>query len=201
MLTSTADHRETCKGDRAGQSSNEAGPQYVRPGKFSYSQLRNIFLQEKYMSNPRVSDEIKDLRGTNRADRQKKALAGERLTEPVPAPDTASGPAKKEWDKLMPILVELGTVCRADLRAFEQLCETLATQTALQTVIEAEGCLLKTGNGSFKTNPAMRSLETARNQAKALYTEFGLTPKARSYVSAAPAPVDKSKSVFRTIPR
>ena len=138
------------------------------------------------MSNPKVSNDLKKLRGTLRADRQNQPKAGERLTECVPAPDTASRGAMKEWDALMPILVELGTICRGDLRAFEQLCETLATQSALQAVIEAEGILLKTASGSFKTNPAMRSLETARNQAKALYTEFGLTPKARSYVSAAP---------------
>lgn len=141
------------------------------------------------MSNPRVPNELKELRGTERADRQKPALAGDRLTVPVlPAPDTASRGANEEWDDLIPLLVELGTICRADLRAFEQLCETLATQTAPQAVIETEGVLPKTGTGSFKTNPAMRSLETARNQAKVLHTGFGLTPKARSYVSAAPSP-------------
>jgi P27 family predicted phage terminase small subunit len=142
--------------------------------------------------NQKVPNELKKLRGTYRADRDNQPAAGERLTESPKPPDTMSLSAKQEWKALAPVLVELGTLCLADLRAFEQLCETLATQTALQAVIEAEGVLLKTGTGSYKTNPAMRSLETARNQAKALYTEFGLTPKARSYVSRAPGPVNEN---------
>ena len=138
------------------------------------------------MANPRKPEALKHLSGTYRADRDNQPPAGERLREAPEAPATLSIGAKQEWDDLAPVLVELGTLCRADLRAFKQLCETLATQTSLLAVIEAEGVLLKTGTGSFKTNPAMRSLETARNQAKMLYTEFGLTPKARSYVSRAP---------------
>jgi len=136
--------------------------------------------------NPKTSKELKKLRGTYRADREKSVAAGERLAEAPSPPDTLSRGAKKEWTALAGVLVELGTVCRGDLRAFEQLCETLATANALQAVIEAEGVLIKTGTGSFKTNPAQRSLETARNQATRLFTEFGLTPKARNYVSRVP---------------
>ena len=136
--------------------------------------------------NPKTSQELKKLRGTDRADRQRPIAAGERLKEPPEAPDTLSPGAVQEWKALAPVLVELGTVCRGDLRAFEQLCETLATANALQAAIETEGVLIKTGTGSFKTNPAQRSLETARNQATRLFTEFGLTPKARNYVSRVP---------------
>ena len=107
----------------------------------------------------------------------------------------------QEWLALAPVLVELGTICRGDLRAFEQLTETLATQNTLQAVIESEGVLLKTGTGSFKTNPAMRSLETARNQAARLFTEFGLTPKARNYVSPVPEHVEPEVGGFQSNPR
>jgi P27 family predicted phage terminase small subunit len=153
------------------------------------------------MSNPRTPDHLKKLRGTDRADRNKPALAGERLTEPVPAPDTASRGAAKEWDALMPVLVELGTICKADLRAFEQLCETLATQSALQAVIEAEGVLIKTGTGSHKSNPALRSLETARAQAMRMYDQFGITPKSRAYVTPAPEHQDDDENGFQMMPR
>ena len=142
------------------------------------------------MPNHRKSNEQKRLEGTYRKDRDKQPAAGERLTEPVPAPDAASRGAKKEWDALMPVLVSLGTICKADLRAFLQLCEILATANALQAVIEAEGILLKMGNGAYKTNPAQKSLEVARNQAMRMYDAFGITPKARSYVSVAPRGAD-----------
>ena len=142
------------------------------------------------MPNPRASQELKKLRGTDCVDRLTTPAAGDRLTEPPAAPNTLSRGAKQEWQALASVLVELGTICRGDLRAFEQLTETLATQNALQAVIETEGVLLKTGTGSFKTNPAMRSLETARNQAARLFTEFGLTPKARNYASPVPKSSD-----------
>jgi P27 family predicted phage terminase small subunit len=140
------------------------------------------------MSYPRKSEALKRLSGTYRADRDHQPAAGERLTEVPPPPDNMSPGAKQEWINLAHVLVELGTLCRADLRALEQLCETLATQSSLQAVIESEGVLLKTGTGSFKTNPAMLSLQAARNQAMRMYETFGITPKARSYVSQAPGP-------------
>jgi P27 family predicted phage terminase small subunit len=146
------------------------------------------------MSNPRKSNEQKHLAGTYRADRDKPPAAGERLTEAPEPPDTLSLGARQEWIALAPVLVELGTLCRGDLRAFEQLCETLATANSLQAIIQAEGVLLKMGNGGFKTNPAMKSLEVARNQAARLFTEYGLTPKARNYVSRAPEP--KGDSIY-----
>jgi P27 family predicted phage terminase small subunit len=154
------------------------------------------------MPNPPKPEHLKQLYGTARKDRQRAAAAGDRLTEPPDAPSTLSAGARAEWHALAPILVEMETLCRGDLRALEQLAETLATQRELQAVIEAEGVLLQTAAGGYKTNPAMRSLETARNQAKALFIEFGLTPKARSYVSPAPkAKPDNDDSGPRPIPR
>ena len=66
----------------------------------------------------KIPDHIKELRGTLRPSSQRPA-AGERLTESPETPDTLSRGAKKEWKSLAPVLVELGTLCRADLRAFE----------------------------------------------------------------------------------
>jgi P27 family predicted phage terminase small subunit len=140
---------------------------------------------------PRKTEEFKRLSNTYREDRGLPPAAGERLTEVPEPPDTLSRGASQEWRQLANVTVELGTLCLADLRALEQLCEILATASALQAVIEAEGVLLSTGTGSFKTNPAMISLTAARNQAKALFIEFGLTPKARSYVSQAPCPIEE----------
>lgn len=153
------------------------------------------------MANPRTTRESKILRGTYRKDRDKPATARERLTEPPEPPDALSHGARDEWQALAPVLVELGTLCRGDLWAFEQLTETLATQNSLQAVIEAEGVLIRTGTGSFKTNPAMRSLETARAQAMRLYCEFGLTPKSRKYAEQAPSGESADYPGFQTIPR
>ena len=140
------------------------------------------------MPNYRKSNEAKHLSNTWRKDRDVPVTVGDRLTEPPEPPETLSQGARAEWIVQAPVLVGLGTLCEGDLRAFAQLCETLATANALQAVIADEGILLKMGNGSYKTNPAQKSLEVARNQAARLFTEFGLTPKARNYVTPAPGP-------------
>ena len=131
--------------------------------------------------------------GVGKAKKRRQAktqiTAADRLTEPPPPPDTLSQGAKQEWESLAPVVVELGTMCRGDLRAFEQLAETLAMQTELQELVRSQGLLLPTGTDSFKANPAVKSLETARNQSHRLLVEFGLTPKARNYVTKAPAPM------------
>ena len=127
-------------------------------------------------------------KAAKRREAKTKITAGDRLTKAPPPPDTLSIGARQEWQSLAPTVVELGTMCRGDLRAFEQLCETLAMQSELQELVRAQGLMITTGTGSFKANPAVKSLETARNQSHRLLVEFGLTPKARNYVSRAPDP-------------
>ena len=145
------------------------------------------------MTRPRKS--IRDFRGAIGADKAEKrrapktkVRARDRLKKAPPPPKTLSASGAKEWKKLAPTVVDLGTVCRGDLRALEQLCETLGTVSELQEIVREQGLLLATGTGSFKANPATKSLETARNQAHRLLVEFGLTPKSRCYVSRAPEP-------------
>ncbi len=117
-----------------------------------------------------------------------KLKAGDRLTKAPLAPKTLSQNAKQEWKVLASVLVELGTICKADLRALEMLCEILADASRLQKMVNIEGLLLETGTGGKKANPAVKSLETARNQAERMLANFGLYPKARNYVSRAPEP-------------
>lgn len=144
------------------------------------------------MSRPRKSiydypAVIKHSRAEKRRRAKTQITAADRLKVPPPPPESLSDVARREWEFLAPVVVELQTCCRADLRAFQQLCETLASQTELQEIVNTEGQLLKTGTGSYKSNPAVRSLETARNQSHRLLEAFGLTPKSRNYVSKAPA--------------
>lgn len=143
------------------------------------------------MARPRQSERFDNQ--DKRREAQAALTAGDRLTEAPPPPDTlSSAAARQEWEALMPTAVALGTVCRADLRAFEMLCETLASATELQEIIRADGLLIPCANGGKKPHPAQRSLETARTQAHKLMVEFGLTPKARNYVKRAPEPREES---------
>src|SRR5210317_1455194 len=104
------------------------------------------------MPNPKLSRDIKELRGTYRPSRDKPSLtAKQALQEPVEPPDTLSTGARQEWLALMPLVVEMETCTRADLRAFEQLCETLAGQSELDALVKAEGHLIPAANGGMKS--------------------------------------------------
>ncbi len=134
----------------------------------------------------RLSERTKAVRGTTRPSRRKAPAAGERLTKAPNAPDSLSPAAASEWAVLAPILVELGTLTRADLRALELLCELLASVGELEEVIRREGHTIEAASGGRKGHPAAQALATARTQAHRLLADFGLTPRARASVDQAP---------------
>jgi P27 family predicted phage terminase small subunit len=94
--------------------------------------------------------------------------------------------AVAEWGALAPVLVDLELLTRADLRTLELCCETLATATALETTIRAEGFTIAAATGGQKSHPCLKALETTRNAALRMLSDFGLSPKARKFVQKAP---------------
>jgi phage terminase small subunit len=54
-------------------------------------------------------------------------------------PARLSARAAAEWRHLVPAATALGTLAEADLRAFELLAETLATEAEMRAVVEREG--------------------------------------------------------------
>jgi P27 family predicted phage terminase small subunit len=130
----------------------------------------------------------KKLRGTIRKDRMLKPTALDRLRTAPPAPAHLSERARVEWKALARVCVELGVLTSADLRALELLCECLATEHELRETLKAEGLTIAGAGNNKKTHPASRLLESTRNQAMRLLTEFGLTPKGRVGVDMKPPP-------------
>lgn len=138
----------------------------------------------------RLSERAKSLRGTSRAGRRKAPSAGERLTVAPRLPAGLTAAAAAEWRTLAPVLVQLGTLTNADLRALRLLCELLASVGELEAVIRREGHTIEASSGGRKGHPAAQALATARTQAHRLLADFGLTPRARAAVDQAPDAVD-----------
>lgn len=136
------------------------------------------------MARPRLAASVKARAGTLRQGRD--------------APATAADAARHEWERLAPIVAELGTVSAADLRAFELLCCTLATAGEAEATVRQEGMTMPTGGGGVRSHPAVKVMEQARAQAARLLAEFGLTPRGRNYVSRAPVanPSDGASKFF-----
>ena len=125
------------------------------------------------------------------------------LAEAPEPPADLSARAAAEWRRLAPVAAALGTLTEADLRGFELLAETLATEAEARAVVEAEGCSVATAGGGRKTRPEVRVMETARAQAARLLAEFGLTPKGRRGLDPSPRGDDDSeflRALFRRPP-
>lgn len=138
----------------------------------------------------RTSNVTKLLRGTDRADRKPKRDFAVRLSRVPPPPAHLSERAQGEWKTVGKAAVGVGTLTQGDLRAFELLAVTLATEAEAREVIAAEGMTVSTGDGGRKPHPAVRMMETARAQASRLLADFGLTPKSRQSIDQAPQSQD-----------
>lgn len=134
----------------------------------------------------RTSEAKKALRGTQRTDRTKAPSTHGRIEKAPQAPVRLSPLAKNEWQSLAPLLTDAGTLSGSDLRALELLCETLASASEFADIVRTEGATVPAAGGGTKGHPALQALATARSQARALLTDFGLTPRGRGGVDAAP---------------
>ena len=109
------------------------------------------------------------------------------MTEPPEPPQQLSERAAAEWRRLAPVAVGLGTLTEGDLRCFELLAQTLATEAEARAVIEAEGYTVPTSGNGLKPRPEVAPMERARVPAPRLLADFALTPKGRRGVDMAPA--------------
>ena len=135
----------------------------------------------------RKSDSHKRLYGTVRPDRKpKRTTALDRLKVAPSAPTGLSPGAKLEWRPLAKACVQIGVLTGADLRALGLLCECLATESELSALLRAEGVTIEGGSGR-KAHPAVKLLESTRNQAARMLESFGLTPRGRQGVDVRPA--------------
>ncbi len=102
-----------------------------------------------------------------------------------PAPAWLSDQARAEWDSLVPVLLELGTLTAADGHALALLADALATYRFLSAELMRTGATVPTKDG-VKANPAGALAGDAWRRACRMMLEFGLTPAARNRVAAPP---------------
>jgi P27 family predicted phage terminase small subunit len=143
---------------------------------------------------------LKAISGTDRPDRRPKNDPAERLSTAPRAPKSLGQRATAIWRELSPVAVSLGTLRAADLAGFRLLCETLATAAEATETVATEGLTIETANGQRK-HPCVAVMETARAQARTLLAEFGLTPKGRQGVDAAPATTVNEDNPYTNIRR
>ena len=138
----------------------------------------------------KIPDRLKVVAGTARPDRMNpKAPPPNRGV--ASAPEQLSERGAEIFAGLSAILDGMGIASPDDVAALSILAQRLDQIEILTQMVEDGGYTFKTDAGLIKANPAVAMRSDAMRHAQSLLSEFGLTPAARSKVSAG-KPAEKN---------
>jgi len=105
-------------------------------------------------------------------------------------PSHLSKEARKEWKKILPKLLERGSLTDADSTALSLYVETYSRWLTAKRDVETNGIAVSvtvldkhgTPVTTRKSNPALRTLENCERSLRSFLREFGMTPATRERV-------------------
>jgi len=138
------------------------------------------------MANPRKPTHLKAVQGTARKDRSNASEPVASSALPT-APDYLSPRSVEKFLQLCAILEGMGVASRDDSDALAMLAGLIVEIEEDIVLIESIGAFYvpSEASGIIRAHPAVSRLSVNRQRAQALLGEFGLTPAARSKVSAS----------------
>jgi P27 family predicted phage terminase small subunit len=92
--------------------------------------------------------------------------------------------AKKEWKRLVPVLLHMRVLSEADQIQLALLCQTYSRMIEAQEALSKSSLLIKTGSGYVQQSPLIGIISTCTQQLVTLCREFGLSPAARTKITA-----------------
>lgn len=92
--------------------------------------------------------------------------------------------ARTEWRRLCGQLNRMGILTEIDRAAFAAYCQSYARWRQAQERVSAEGATYETENGMRRPNPWVAICNTEQRMMMQAASEFGLTPSARSRITA-----------------
>ncbi len=115
------------------------------------------------------------------------------LAQPSPPPFLCDD-AKVEWGRVVGALYEAGLMTEVDRAALAAYCQAYGrwaqAERALTRMAEKDpltaGMMIRTSNGNAIQNPLVGIANKAKSDLVRYAAEFGMTPSARSRVSASP---------------
>ena len=108
---------------------------------------------------------------------------------PVP-PKHLAAEACVEWERLAPILVRLKLLTKLDRAALAAYCQAWARHVEAEEQVARASALAFTHNGYPIMNPWITISRQAVDQMARFMTEFGMTPAARTRISAPDPELD-----------
>jgi P27 family predicted phage terminase small subunit len=88
--------------------------------------------------------------------------------------------ARREWQRVIPILCERRILTEADLGCLQSYCVAIGRIEECEATLRAEGMFFTGENGVPRPHPAIRVSDSAMTQARQIAAEMGLTPVSRS---------------------
>lgn len=139
---------------------------------------------------------VKKKHGTYRPSR----AAKDEMTNEVPlgrpvAPSWLDDEARKEWDRVVPILEKARVLTEADQAILASYCSAHSLSVKATRAYQKEGLMQRPLKGSkmVRKHPMIKVAQEARAQALRLGAEFGLSPASRTRVSSMPEDPNKEK--------
>ena len=123
----------------------------------------------------------------------KRRLNTSELRPPVPqampyAPKFVNAEAKREWNRMVAILLEMGLYTEVDHAALAMYCQAWGRWVVAERKLAVEGEIITTVLGGRAQNPWRYEANKAFAQMRQMLPEFGLTPSSRSRLSSPAAP-------------
>jgi len=150
-------------------------------------------------------DEVKALQGTlsDRPSRAKKPT--QEAGTPV-APRWLSKVGKQEWKRILPLLLERGSLTPADATALGAYCQCVSRYVEACASVDEDGMQIETvvldSNGVAHPkkvlNPLLKIAESSERSMFKFLRELGITPAAREKVKPA-KPTTRGKSLLEQL--
>jgi P27 family predicted phage terminase small subunit len=102
-------------------------------------------------------------------------------------PDWLDDDARKEWDRITPILLRLGLLTQIDLAKLASYCTAYSDLAdARRELKKFKSRLLVDDNGKFYTNPLVAIARAAKREIDTFGSEFGMSPASRTRIQVNP---------------
>lgn len=117
---------------------------------------------------------------------------------PMPERLIVDPAAVAKWQEFVPILLDLGTLTKADGEALATLCEVYSAAQSCLLELRATGPVMRTDLGGVKPNPAGPLYRGLVSLQASLMGEFGLTPTSRTRLGGKEEkPTDEVEEFFK----
>jgi P27 family predicted phage terminase small subunit len=114
-------------------------------------------------------------------------------------PSWLKGDARREWDRVVPILMNLGTLAEIDRTMLLLYCEAYAVfRQASREMAKLKSLTVKSKRGCVVQHPIVRIQGDAWAKLQKAAVEFGMSPASRTGQMQAPkmAPSDNKSKFF-----